>query len=78
MKSNRKILLVVFCTIFACGVIGLIASRAGRLSIMFPVEHKAEFQNEITARFPIKLKVKGNQILDEDGKVIMIISSDEN
>lgn len=72
MKSSRKILLVVLCTIFACGVVGLIASRTGRLSIMLPIDHKVEFQNEKSARFPINLKVNGNQILDEDGKVIIL------
>jgi len=72
MKNNRKILLVVFCTIFACGVIGLIAFRSGHLSFMLPVEHNIEFTDDKTEQFPLQLKVNGNQIFDGDGKAIIL------
>ena len=53
-------------------LIYVIISQFGHFSFNLPVEHKVEFSEEAIGTYPSILQVAGNQIKDEDGRVVVL------
>ena len=68
-KNKAKCILGI---ILGCGLIGIVISQFRLFSITLPSEHQAAFIDEKISRFPLRLNVIKNQILDTDGQVVIL------
>lgn len=70
--TKRKTLIILAISLFAvCGILALIASRYGTLSINLPLEHKPAF-DEDTSAYPGQLRAEGNVLVDATGQTVIL------
>ena len=69
-KRNRLIAITVSLVVI-CGVLALIASRYGHLSVNWPIKHKPVFAGE-TSLYPSQLSVSGNKLVDANAQVVTL------
>lgn len=71
-RTKGKTLIILTVSILVmCGVLALIASRYGSLSINLPLEHKPAF-DEDTSTYPSQLRAEGNRLVDADGQTVIL------
>lgn len=75
MITKKRIPIITACVlgvVLGCSVLFIAASRYGNLSFLLPVKHQAVFIDKKVAQFPLMLTVRANQIIDEDGKTVIL------
>jgi endoglucanase len=73
---NRKIVRIaaigLLSFILFCIVLLIIGSSFGHLTIMLPIEHKAEFANKNIGSFPSKIQASSNHINNSNGSIVLL------
>jgi hypothetical protein len=71
-RKTRNTLIVLYMSLFlTCGVLAMVASRYGHLSINLPIKHTTAFDRD-TASYPSQLRTKTNILIDAHGDSIIL------
>lgn len=73
MKNSKRAVLsaLTVSLVVVCGILALIASRYGTLSINPPLKHRSAF-DEDASTYPGQLRAEGNTLVDANGQTVIL------